>query len=72
MQLQVFNPDRNSGQIVDCYVDTKLSDNESSWIYCIPAEMEMTEWVQRSVLLGRLNYWIVDGTETLYDGPQNR
>lgn len=66
--LQVFNPDRNNGQIVDCYVDTKLNSDESTWIYCIPAEMDMTEWVQRSNLLGVYGYWIVDGTETLYDG----
>ena len=69
--LQVFNPDKNNGQIVDCYVDTKLSSDESTWIYCIPAESEMTEWVRRSDLLGVYGYWIVDGTETLYDGNES-
>ena len=69
--LQVFNPDRNNGNIVDCYVDTKLSNETSDWIYCIPVEMLMTEWVQRSDLLGIYGYWIVDGTETLYDGNES-
>lgn len=64
--LQVFNPDI-SDDIVDCYVDTKLSEDSSDYIYCIPSLATMNTWVSRSGITA-LGYTFVNGSIPLYNG----
>ena len=62
--IKVFSTDYVEEGIIDCYYDTKLSDNVDDHIICVPGRVP---WVHRSELKN-YNYWIVDGTASLYDG----
>lgn len=65
--LQVFNPSKAEG-IITCYCDTKLSDNQDDYIYCIPNVSKV--WDKRSSI-SELGYWFVDGVKVLYSGDSS-
>ena len=68
--VKVFGTEHTDEGIIDCYYDTKMLDDENEHIICIldPSTGECrVPWTKRS-LLKDTNYWIVDGTATLYNG----
>ena len=68
----MFGTNYQDEGIIDCYYDTKLSDNEEDHIICVldPSTGECrVPWVSRADLKN-YSYWIVDGTTSLYNGEE--